>query len=521
MKAMLSLLLLTVLALPVQASDLLLVERDIRDLEGDTLLDDLDVLHISVDWMLALGTPDLAERVDVSVILEGPVDLETLRMAFVRNEEGAAAAEALGEVLLQREDVVLLRIADGTVPPAAVPGIHMIRPLRVHEPRALEPFRPAGIDSDPVIADLVAAVDQDTVLAVIQHLEDYGTRLCVAPEFDEACAWVETRFESWGLEAEIQPFSFNYYGTTYESANVIAELPGSVEPDAIVIICGHLDSISWDNPYVTAPGADDNASGCAAVLEGARLFSQMDFHHTVRFICFGAEELGLIGSDYYATLAAAAGDSIIAVVNLDMLLYAPDSLRTLWVPYNTASTYLAFDLLDAAGTYVPELDVEVEYAPGATYSDHASFWQQGYPAVLGIEVGVDQNPHYHSPTDLLANYMEYFPFGTECVRTALAVAAVYAQPVGTGIGEGAAGGIPALEVSPVPASGSMTVRLPGASTGGSIRVLDLAGRVRLSARLVPGGEEALLDVSGLPSGTYLVEAVAGSRRATRAAVVLR
>ena len=71
----------------------------------------------------------------------------------------------------------------------------------------------------------------------------------------------------------------------------------------------------------TAPGADDNASGTAAVIEAARIFSQYDFPFTIIYALWDEEEQGLIGSEYYATQAANAGDSILGVINLDMIGY--------------------------------------------------------------------------------------------------------------------------------------------------------------------------------------------------------
>lgn len=505
------------------SQDLILIEQDIRDLQGSDVLEELDVVHVSTDWLLALSGVELEARSDMEVLLEGPVDLESLRLVHIRNESGLTSAAEMGEVLLNRDGAVLVLITDASSIPFAALGVHLVQPLRIYNRRAYAPFRPGGALDDPVITDIVASVDQDSLIAMIQHLEDYGTRLCVTPEFEEACLWVQEKFQSFGLAAEIQDFEFTLYGSTYESANVIAELPGTVEPDVIVIICGHLDSITYGNPYVTAPGADDNGSGSAAVLEAARILSEYDFHRTIRFICFGAEEVGLIGSAFYAAEAAAAGDSIIAVMNLDMILYAPDSLRRLFVPYDTQSTYLAFDFLDAANTYVPELELLVEYSPGTTYSDHSSFWQEGYPALLGIEEGVNQNPYYHQETDLLANYSEYFPFGTECAQAAIALTAIYAEPLGTGIeGGGTVQDRCTITASPVPADHVITVTLTGISRqGATVSLLDLTGRIQVYTPVPPGGGSVNLDVSALPAGSYLILAEFDGVSVSRLITVVR
>jgi hypothetical protein len=419
------------------------------------------------------------------------------------------------------ESVALVRLREDAAGFPVYPGVHLVQPLRVYSGSTIEPFRPPVLD-DPVIAQIVASVDEDSLKATIQTLEDYVTRLCVTEQFHDACEWVSGKMGSYGISNEIVPFEFTFYGSTYTSYNVVAEMPGLISPDVYVIICGHLDSITFGNPYESAPGADDNASGSATVVEAARILSGFNFRYSLRFICFGAEELGLIGSEIYAAEAFANGDSIIAVVNLDMILYAPDSLRSLFVPYDTQSTQLAMDMDEIAAEYVPELDVNVVYAPGVTYSDHASFWQYGYPALLGIEEGVDVNPHYHTETDLLANYTEFFPFGTECARAAIATVAVYADPLPQGIEGEQPGAFHIESVGPVPAVGGLTVHLQGVNGAAELLLFDLSGRM---AGYLPveasGSAEAFFDVTRLPAGVYALRASSGGLTDSRLVVVTR
>jgi hypothetical protein len=503
--------------------DLLLIEHDIRGLSGSLLIEEVEVLYISTDWFLAQGSGDLSNGSTVSVLESGPIDLSSYRLVHLRTEGDRAAAEAVGEVLFCRGQVALVK-PQGEPSFVSYPGVHFVQPLHIYSWSALEPFRLASL-SNPAVTEIVATVNEDSLNATIQTLENYQTRLCVMPQYYNACVWMNDRFASYGVSTEIVPFEFTVYGNPYTSYNVVAEKPGLIEPDVAVIICGHLDSITGSNPQETAPGADDNASGSATVLEAARILSQYNFRYSIRFICFGAEELGLIGSEIYAASAAANGDSIIAVINLDMILFAPDSLRKLFVPYNTQSTELATNMDAISAMYVPELDVNIQYSPGTTYSDHASFWQEGFPALLGIEEGVDDNPFYHMNTDLLANYLEYFPFGTECAKAAIATVAVYADPLSEGVGSGEPGtafGI--VCASPVPAASNLTVQLEGLSGSEEIQLIlfDITGRQAASISLPAGsGGIAVFDVSTLPVGVYGLSAVSGSMCDAAMVVVAR
>ena len=512
-----SLIFITLCLMGTAGEDLIVVDHDMRELTDSSVLEQLDVVYISTDWFLATCELELSE-LSYQVVVDGPFRLEDYRLVHLREDNDVESAGAVGEVILCRGSVALVRVDGENAALSAYPGVHLVQPLRVYSQRAFEPFREVDLD-DPDVSSIVEAVDQDSLISYIQRLEDFETRLCVADSFYSACEWVAGKFDSYGLSSEIESFDFVFYGTTYTSWNVAAEIAGTVEPDVVVIICGHLDSITMENPLITAPGADDNGSGSAAVIEAARIMSGYDFRYTVRFLCFGAEELGLIGSEYYAEQAAAAGDSIIAVMNLDMILYAPTGYRTLFVPYNDISQELAMNMDTISAEYVPQLDVDVQYSPGTTYSDHASFWAQGYPALLGIEAGVDENPYYHQEDDLLANYMDYFPFGTECAKAAIATVAVYADPVPYGI-EGADNPAPLIEsMGPIPCSSALVVRFGPEMTAGSVSIFDVSGREVAGQSIAYGTEQVQLDVSTLPPGIYGVRINSGGLAESRVVVI--
>jgi hypothetical protein len=291
------------------------------------------------------------------------------------------------------------------------------------------------------------------------------------------------------------------------------------------MICGHLDSTSPNTQY-DAPGADDNGSGSAAVVEAARIMSQYDFEYSVIYALWGGEEQGLHGSEHYADSAAAAGMEIHGVVNLDMIFYGPPPDDQAELHYNTASTGLglAFDAI--SDTYVPSLEKTVANPP-VSASDHSSFWNAGYPAMLSIEKEVWNNPYYHQTSDLMDNYLEYFPFGTDMARAAIATVAYLATPVNTSIEENHSG-VPeggfglAVNANPVRGAASLTVSLPGPGTV-ALGVFDLTGRQVLSSgeELSGGLSQVSLATETLPPGMYLVRAESMGNTVTARMIIAR
>lgn len=170
---------------------------------------------------------------------------------------------------------------------------------------------------------------------------------------------------------------------TRPSLNVVATKRGAVRPDEIVVIGGHYDSVP------AAPGANDNASGTATVLEVARVLAGTPLPRTVQFVLFGAEELGLHGS---AAFVSERRQGIVAMVNLDMVGWG-DRLMVGASPGRDDSVVnLADRVAQRLGIVVAKTRVSA--------SDHASFERAGVPAVF-VHRGVD--PHYHQPGDVPAN----------------------------------------------------------------------------------------------------------------------
>ncbi len=284
---------------------------------------------------------------------------------------------------------------------------------------------------DPVRDGIVAAVDQDSVYAVNTRLENFQTRLTLSDSMNVARNWIKARFESFGYtDVTLSQFwcSDNRYGLSGYTDNIVCRVEGSAYPDKVIVIGGHWDSIVYDgnDPYVFAPGSDDNGSGTTATLEIARVLAGLTPKKTIIFIAFGSEENGLTGSWDWATDAANAGMDIELMINLDMIGYTDDTYPN--VGCNYYHSYRAgAELMAEMGNEYTWLVPDVVLAGGN--SDHYPFYQVGYNIAYADE-GDFNTPGWHTVLDLTSR-MD-FPYMTEVIKMVAATTytvANYPSPV--------------------------------------------------------------------------------------------
>jgi hypothetical protein len=287
-------------------------------------------------------------------------------------------------------------------------------------------------EPDPLIEEMIAQVNAATVYQYDGDLSGENevtiggqpytlyTRYSYSGEpVQKATQFVYEHFQNLGLEVEYH--DYNWGGNNWR--NVVATKPGLTDPDDIYIVCAHVDSISND-PYNYAPGADDNASGVTAVMIAADILSQYDFDYTIRFVTFTGEEQGLRGSHCYAQDAWYDGDNILGVLNLDMIAYDSDadSIIELHAGTRAGSIAIASLFTDVVDTYDIDLVPQIITAGATDRSDHASFWNYGYDAILGIEdFWGDSNPNYHTTGDQLS--VLNIPYFTEFVKASVGTVA--------------------------------------------------------------------------------------------------
>jgi Zn-dependent M28 family amino/carboxypeptidase len=225
--------------------------------------------------------------------------------------------------------------------------------------------------------------------------------------------FIEKELASYGLAVESDTFS--YRGKNFR--NIVGRL--SAQRGASLIILGaHFDSVEG------TPGADDNASGLAVLLEAARLLSRARLRSELLFCAFNLEELNMIGSTYFAKKLKAAEVKVDAMVSLEMIGYTDPRPGSQKYPIGLSWLYPERgDFIGVIGNWnsssllrrftrqmrqVPGLPVETLSVPGngglvpaVRLSDHSPFWDLGYPALMVTDTSFFRNPHYHGPRDTL------------------------------------------------------------------------------------------------------------------------
>lgn len=207
---------------------------------------------------------------------------------------------------------------------------------------------------------------------------------------DDAIDYVHEQWGARGYTVLEQVFPVG----SYTARNLIAVREGTVWPDEVVVVGAHYDSRS-EIPLVFAPGAEDNASGSAAVLHLAEIFAGYATERTVHFVLFGGEEQGLYGSAYYVSQLAANGWSAVGALTMDMISAWSEDYAVV------IEGQLAWEpLMDVFAANVTEF-AEIPFTKTffSFGSDHVPFQQAGIPAFLAIDDDWDLYADYHLSTD--------------------------------------------------------------------------------------------------------------------------
>jgi hypothetical protein len=257
--------------------------------------------------------------------------------------------------------------------------------------------RTATRSPDPAIRALTERLTRSSVETTLTKLASFGSRHATSAGYDAAARFAKEQFDAMGYTTAVQEVAA---GSGRSRSVIASKLRSHPAPDGIVIVAAHLDSINLEGgSSALAPGADDNASGSAGVLEMARVFSDAAARPDVRFVLFAAEELGLLGSRHYvAALTAAERSQISAVVNMDMIGSLNSPSRGVLLEGASVSASMIDRLSEAAFTYT-DLAVETSLHPFA--SDHVPFIENGIPAVLTIESADNTNHTIHSARDTM------------------------------------------------------------------------------------------------------------------------
>jgi Peptidase family M28 len=262
---------------------------------------------------------------------------------------------------------------------------------------------------DPAIQALVDRMSRLSVRANTITLASYLTRNSLTRRFREAARWAAETLIEMDYNVTLSEFGvpLTRRSPAGRSLNVVAEKQGTRTGDrALMLVVAHLDSVNWQAPIdkqiaAPAPGADDNASGIAGLIEMARLFSSVAIADDLRFVLFGGEEQGLFGSkSYVRRLPMKDRERIVVALNMDMIAKVRRRPYTVLLEGAPVSKVFVEGLCRAAHAYA-SLDVLTSLNPHD--SDHVSFLEQGIPAVLTIE-GCDEEEHSSADTLDLLDY---------------------------------------------------------------------------------------------------------------------
>jgi len=365
-----------------------------------------DTVYLGRDWSSFAKS---AERTGVAVReAPGARDLERLHVVIQKGRLFQREHPDI-PVLLDKGRFLLVDIpADqsGAFHETDVP-CYSVRPLQ--QPQAAERERVvfdvhsrgtgrfrAGTP-DPMIQALVARLSKTSFEADLAQLVGLPTRHSTSANYIAACDRAEQQFIAANCMTSRQTFSVG----SQQSQNVIARRTGS-QPGSrgLILVTAHLDSVNHEGtPSSPAPGADDDGSGSAGVLEIARALKEHPGGHDLCFVLFGGEEQGLFGSKHFVqSLSEAERSRITAVVHMDMIGKLNIPTPTVLLEGAPLSQSVIDGLATCAATYT---NLNVETSTSAANSDHVSFIRKGVPAVLTIEGADSGNEDIHSARDTI------------------------------------------------------------------------------------------------------------------------
>ncbi|MCX7995069.1 MAG: M20/M25/M40 family metallo-hydrolase [candidate division WOR-3 bacterium] len=496
----------------------------------------LNIIELIENHALVIATEaDISrlknEGIEFLILDENPRE-KYYQIVYLMGEDLVNVAKC-GEILDRYEDCVLLRTTEEQVYELNKLKVELRR-LNFEPVRFLDedpcPLQMDNLAPDTLIQKMVAAVSQDTIQSFILRLQRMYTRYATHDSNRVvAVNWIRDKLRSYGCDSVY----FQYFSTSY-GPNVVGIKRGYLYPTLrkYCLIGGHMDDVP-SSGY--APGADANASGTAAVIEAARVMRHYRFENTIYYVAFNAEEQGLIGSDSFAARAYRSGDTILGVINYDMIGYVTPSnpnRDTLNAHYTTAvancSVFVTRFYQAIADTYTQLKIRHVRNTGTSGASDHASFWRRGYKAMLGIERQL--TPAYHTTGDTLGPHLftncgvNHLPFATQVIKTGVAALAKLAVPIHiVGAEEQKGDGAGSIEILPT-VGRRFVFKFPDADAQAQkIVVYNSMGQV---VRNLSSDREVVWDGvddkrNPLPSGVYFISLKKDDRIIVRRVVLIR
>ena len=263
---------------------------------------------------------------------------------------------------------------------------------------------------ETIINKLNEDISADSLARTVTWLQDMGTRFALSDNNRIIATQIQSKFKKIGYpDALIDSFLINklYQNINYQvwQYNVIATLRGSTYPDSVCIVGAHYDdNLKAGDPFSIVPGANDNASGVAAALEIARVMKKNSYSpkNSIEFVAFGAEEIGLLGSNAYSAESLEKSRKIKFMLNNDMIAFTPSGNQEGWA-VNILDYDNSHNLRSAAERLCLKFTI-LHSINDNTYnkqSDSYPFFTNGYKALFFFSAYVD--PNYHTLSDFAEN----------------------------------------------------------------------------------------------------------------------
>jgi hypothetical protein len=292
--------------------------------------------------------------------------------------------------LYSGEHFFIMQLLSEEFKPAKNDGMIAITNTEAHLPKSTVSY-PVITEPDENVQNLISQVNTESVMGYIQSLENFVSRRYDHPNGVLAQNWIKDQYEALGLEVELQTLPY----PSNSSKNVIAVQMGTEFPNEYIVLGGHYDTYTYESPN-NAPGADDDASGSSGVLETARILSQYDFKYSIVYCAFSAEEIGLYGSEAYASWCQQQGMNILGYFNLDMTGYlTPGDPIHFCLIYPSGALTLADYFVNISEVYFPTIQVTRHANLPWGDSDHTSFNNKGYKGIWWFEDINCDSPFIH------------------------------------------------------------------------------------------------------------------------------
>lgn len=363
---------------------------------------------------------------------------------------------------------------------------------------------PEVLVEQPLIRGLMDKVSADSLEQTIKHLTSYHTRRWDSQMVYEVQDWLYGRCLNLGYDSVfLHDFPVSYHDSLCETSdNVIAIKRGLVYPDEFVVCGAHYDSynkLEGHPDSLRAPGADDNASGVAGILETARILSRCTFERSLMFCFFGAEEIGLVGSAAFAKDCADRGIRIAGYFNLDMIGYLePGSDIHANLLYTGQDAPLARYVTTMSHTYYPDMRIWQDWLPSGD-SDYSSFNRNGYAAIHLFEDTHHSSPYIHTPDDVFGLSVNNMDQAKQFTELHLALVATLGGLRSNTVEDQP---LDRLTVYPNPVSGTLFIKgLPIQE----VSVFNVMGQRVLNETC--RGEAISLDLASLAAGVYMLQVV--------------